>query len=125
MPRTRPSACLVREHLGARVGDPAPLGVGSRIAFVARFLGRQIAYTLEVTDYEPERRLVMQTAQGPFPMGTTYAQPVAGGTRMTLRNNRGVPSGFGAVAAPVMAAAMRRANRNDLAALKTVLTRNA
>jgi uncharacterized protein YndB with AHSA1/START domain len=104
---------------------PPPLGVGSRIAFVARFLGRQIAYTYEVTDYEPERRLVMQTAQGPFPMETTYAwQPVAGGTRMTLRN-RGVPSGFGAVAAPVMAAAMRRANRNDLAALKAVLTRNA
>ena len=75
-----------------------------------------------MTEYEPERRLVMQTAQGPFPMGTTYAwQPVAGGTRMTLRNNRGVPSGFGAVAAPVMAAAMRRANEKDLARIKHIL----
>jgi hypothetical protein len=37
----------------------------------------------------------------------------AGRTRMTLRN-RGEPAGFGKVAAPVMAAAMRRANDKDL-----------
>ena len=36
---------------------------------------------------------------------------------MTLRN-RGEPAGFATVAAPVMAAAMRRANRKDLAGLK-------
>jgi uncharacterized protein YndB with AHSA1/START domain len=102
-----------------------PLGIGSRIAFVARFLGRRIAYTYEVTEYEPERRLVMRTAQGPFPMETTYTwQSVEAGTRMTLRN-RGTPSGFGSVAAPMMAAAMRRANRNDLAALTAVLTHGA
>jgi hypothetical protein len=51
-------------------------------------------------------------------METTYTwEPVDGGrTRMTLRN-RGEPAGFGKVAAPVMAAAMRRANQKDLAAL--------
>lgn len=102
-----------------------PLGTGSRIAFVARFLGRRIAYTYEVTEFEPERRLVMRTAQGPFPMETTYTwQSVEAGTRMTLRN-RGTPSGFGSMAAPMMAAAMRRANRNDLAALTAVLTHDA
>ncbi|MGQ0573591.1 MAG: hypothetical protein ACT4RN_05215 [Pseudonocardia sp.] len=35
---------------------------------------------------------------------------------MTLRNS-GSPSGFGALTAPVMVAAMRRAYRKDLAAL--------
>ena len=39
---------------------------------------------------------------------------------MTLRN-RGEPAGFGRMAAPVMAAAMRRANDKDLAALKRIL----
>ena len=39
---------------------------------------------------------------------------------MTLRN-QGEPSGFGQLAAPVMAAAMRRANRKDLQALKSLL----
>lgn len=87
--------------------------------------GRRIAYTYEVTEYEPERRLVMRTAQGPFLMETTYTwQSVEAGTRMTLRN-RGTPSGFGSVAAPMMAAAMRRANRNDLAPLTAVLTHDA
>ena len=98
-----------------------PVEVGSRVAFVARFLGRRIAYTYEVVEYEPRERLVMRTAQGPFPMETTYTwAPVEGGTRMILRN-RGTPAGFGAIAAPVIAAAMRRANQKDLRALAAVL----
>jgi hypothetical protein len=39
---------------------------------------------------------------------------------MTLRN-RGEPSGFGSLMAPLMASAMRRANRKDLQNLKTIL----
>src|SRR3954453_9854467 len=99
-----------------------PIAVGSRMAFVAHFLGRRLAYTYEIVELVPGRRLVMRTAEGPFPMETTYAwQPHgARGTRMTLRN-RGEPAGFGRVAAPVIAAAMRRANRQDLAALKRLL----
>jgi uncharacterized protein YndB with AHSA1/START domain len=101
---------------------PAPLRPGATMDFVARFLGRRLAYTYEVAEFVPGERLVMRTAQGPFPMETTYAwEPVdASRTRMTLRN-RGEPSGFGKVAAPVMAAAMRRANQKDLANLKRIL----
>ncbi len=101
---------------------PPPMGVGSKLAFVARFLGRTLAYTYEVVDLVPGERLVMRTAQGPFPMETTYTweQAGAGKTRMTLRN-RGEPSGFSRLAGPLMAAAMRRANQKDLAKLKTIL----
>src|SRR5690242_13448542 len=101
---------------------PEPVAVGSRMDFVARFLGRRLAYTYEVVEFVPGERLVMRTAQGPFPMETTYTwEPVdSGRTRMTLRN-RGEPAGFGKVTAPVMAAAMRRANGKDLARLKQVL----
>lgn len=95
-----------------------PVQVGSRMDFVATFLGRRIEYTYEVVDQVPGERLVMRTAQGPFPMQTTYTwEPVEGGTRMTLRNN-GSPSGFARVAAPVMELSMRRAMTKDLAALK-------
>ena len=99
-----------------------PLAVGSGVAFVARFLGRRLAYTYEVAELLPGERLVMRTADGPFPMETTYewADDVRGGTRMTLRN-RGEPSGFSKVAAPVMASAIRRANRKDLERLKQIL----
>jgi hypothetical protein len=41
---------------------------------------------------------------------------------MTLRS-RGQPSGFSKLAGPMMAAAMRRANRKDLARLNSLLER--
>lgn len=101
-----------------------PLRVGSRIAFVAHFLGRRLAYTYEVVDYVPGERFVMRTAEGPFPMETTYTwtSTADGGTRMTLRN-RGSPSGFSRLMAPFMARAIRTANRKDLARLKELLER--
>src|SRR4051794_24202587 len=96
-----------------------PLAVGSRVAFVAHFLGRRLAYTYEIRELVPGERLVMSTAQGPFPMETTYtwADAAPGVTRMTLRN-RGEPAGFKRIGAPVLARAMRRANERDLARLK-------
>jgi Polyketide cyclase / dehydrase and lipid transport len=103
---------------------PKPLAVGSQISFVAQFLGRRLAYTYEVREFVPDERFVMATAQGPFPMETTYTWQDAGSgnTRMTLRN-RGEPSGFAKIGGPFMASAMRRANRKDLAKLKAILER--
>lgn len=103
---------------------PPPAAIGSRIRFSAQFLGRTLDYTYEVREIDPDRRFVMATANGPFPMETTYAWDDAadGATRMSLRN-RGEPSGFAAVTAPVIALAMRRANRADLNRLKAILER--
>jgi uncharacterized protein YndB with AHSA1/START domain len=102
--------------------SPRPLAVGSRLGFVASFLGRRLDYTYEVRELVPGERLVMSTSEGPFPMETTYTFEDAdsGGTRMTLRN-RGEPSGFAKVGAPLMARAMRRANGQDLRRLKELL----
>ena len=99
-----------------------PLRTGSRVAFTARFLGRSLAYTYEITEFVPAERLVMRTAQGPFPMETTYTWQALDdrSTRMTLRN-RGEPIGFSKLAGSVMTAAIRRANRKDLAKLRQIL----
>jgi hypothetical protein len=99
-----------------------PLALGSRVAFVAHFLGKRLAYTYEVIEFSPGERMVMRTSEGPFPMETTYTFAALGPTktRMTLRN-RGEPSGFSKLLAPFMAAAMRRANQKDLASLKARL----
>lgn len=103
---------------------PGPLTVGSRVAFVARFLGRRLAYTYEVKELVPGELLVQSTTEGPFPMETTYTwtDNPAGGTRMKLRN-RGNPAGFSRIVAPMMARAMRRANQKDLSQLKSILER--
>jgi uncharacterized membrane protein len=104
--------------------SPRPLAVGSQIAFVAAFLGRRLAYTYEVREYVPGERFVMSTSEGMFPMETTYAWRDApnGGTLMALRN-RGDPAGFAKITAPMMAQAIRRANRKDLRQLKAMLER--
>jgi Polyketide cyclase / dehydrase and lipid transport len=104
----------------ARWETPRPLRVGSRFAFVARFLGRRLAYVYEVKEYVPGERLVM-AAEGPLAMETTYSwADDPDGTLMRLRN-RGERSGFSRWLAPFMAGAVRRANRKDLARLKQAL----
>ncbi|MGE0788071.1 MAG: SRPBCC family protein [Sandaracinaceae bacterium] len=102
-------------------GEPR-VELGARMAFVAHFLGRRLAYTYEIVELEPNAKLAMKTAQGPFPMETTYTwEPIGESqTRMTL-GNRGEPSGFNRLAAPIMSAAMRRATRKDLELLKRIL----
>jgi Polyketide cyclase / dehydrase and lipid transport len=117
----------VRPYLDT-VHDPGrgrdAAGTGARR--VRRFLGRELSYTYEITELVPGDRVVMRTTDGPFPMETTYTweDTANGGTRMTLRN-RGEPSGFSRLTSPILAAAMRRANRKDLARLKGILETRA
>jgi uncharacterized membrane protein len=101
---------------------PPPATLGSRVKFVAHFLRRRLAYTYELVELVPNARLVMRTTEGPFPMETTYTWNTVGNgqTRMTLRN-RGQPLGFSRIAVPLMAVAMRRANRKDLRCLRRIV----
>jgi uncharacterized membrane protein len=107
----------------AKWETPRPLAVGSRFAFVARFLGRRLAYVYEVKELVAGQRLVMATVEGPLTMETTYtwADASDGSTLMRLRNRGGPPGLFARLLAPLMAAAVRRANRKDLARLKRIL----
>lgn len=101
---------------------PGKIEPGAQMKFIAHFMGRILAYTYEITECDPGRKMVMRTAEGPFPMETTYLWEDADGrsTRMTLAN-RGEPHGFKKVAAPLMGMAVGRANKKDLEALKQIL----
>lgn len=99
-----------------------PLKIGSKIAFKAKFLGRELAYIYEIVEYVPGMKMVMQTSEGPFPMKTTYIWKAldSNTTRMTLRN-QGEPSGFSKLMSPFMASMMRKANRKDLRKIKEII----
>lgn len=99
-----------------------PLRIGMKVDFMAQFLGKKLQYTYEIVEFIPEKKFVMRTASGPFPMETTYTWKSISPneTQMTLRN-RGTPSGFGKFFTPFMAMAMRKANRKDLERLKGIL----
>jgi uncharacterized membrane protein len=101
---------------------PKPLRVGSELAFTAQFLGRRLVYTYRVIAYDPGRTLIMRTADGPFPMETTYTwEAVDDDTTLMRLRNRGEPVGFSRFMAPFLGAAVRRANRQDLRKLAQIL----
>jgi Activator of Hsp90 ATPase homolog 1-like protein len=94
---------------------PKPVQVGSKVAFIAHFLGKKLTYVYEFIELIPNKKLVMRTAEGPFPMETTNTWEAIDDntTRMGLRN-KGIPVGFSKLFAPFMRIMMRIANQKDL-----------
>ncbi len=105
-----------------RLVTDGELGVGSRVARVASFLGKRMEYVNEVVALEPGRRLEMRSVKAPFPMTVVYEFEDADGeaTRFRIRT-LGDATGFYRVAGPVLSRAVRKGIQGDLARLKELL----
>ena len=87
----------------------------------AKFLGRRIETTMEVTENEPPRRQCVRITSGPIPGSGCYLfEPAEGGTRFTQKFDAEV-GGFFRLAEPLVARAIRRQIDADMATLKDLL----
>lgn len=101
---------------------PKPLTLGSKIAFKAQFLGRELSYVYEMVEFIPAEKLVMKTVNGPFPMETTYIfQNIGENQTKMILQNKGNPTGFSKIFTPFMAKMMKKANKKDLREIKKII----
>ncbi|MCH8062630.1 MAG: SRPBCC family protein [Chloroflexi bacterium] len=104
----------------ARMLTEPPVGVGTRVARVASFMGKRIEYTPEVVAYEANSLLTMRTDR-PFDMLISNEfEDSDGGTLARIRI-QGVGSRFFRLAAPLLGPAVKRNIKSDLRNLKAIL----
>ncbi len=77
-PEWNPAVAEVRQREGG------PLGVGSTVVYVGRFLGRGFESSSNYSAYVPNERFATETTSGPFHLeiDNTF-EPVDGATRLT------------------------------------------
>ncbi len=86
----------------ARQTSEGPIGVGTTVLFIGRFLGRGFESPSEVMDFVPNQRFTAKSTSGPFQLEVDYTlQPVDGGTRLATVY-RGESRGFFKLAEPVI-----------------------
>jgi Polyketide cyclase / dehydrase and lipid transport len=104
-----------------RILSSGPVGVGSQVERVASFLGRRVEYVNEITELDADQ-LAMRSVRSPFPMRVTYGHRDAGnGTTEVSVKVEGDARRFYALAAPLLAPAVRRSISRDLRTLKRIL----
>ena len=100
-----------------------PVGLGTRYAFVRRFMGRKVEAANEFVAYEPNRKVQFRIASGPMPgQGTYLFEATPDGTKLTSTVEL-EPGGLSRLAAPLIAASLRREIAAGLPVLKELLER--
>ena len=126
---------LPREKVAAFVTEPAndpvwvggivkakmltepPVQVGTKVARVAKFMGKRMHYTPEVVACEPNA-LVAMRAESPLAMTIRYEFEDADGGTLTRVCVHGDGTGFFRLAGPLLSRMVRRNINRDLRSLK-------
>ena len=98
-----------------------PVGVGSALRSVDRFLGRKIESTAEVTIWDPPDRMTFKSVSGPFAFEIAFElESKENGTQLTMSVTAEF-RGFFKVAEGLAARQAQKQIDTDLEALKLVL----
>ena len=111
--------------LKVRRTSEGPVGVGTRETHVGQLLWWRPETTVEITEYEPNKKVGFKTTSGPLSAeGEFTFESVKRGTRVTLVAGR-EPSGFLKLVAPIVARMAQSHLEKDLANLKDLLETQA
>jgi uncharacterized protein YndB with AHSA1/START domain len=98
-----------------------PVGVGTTYRGVSDFMGREMEWTSEVTEYEPNRKVAQKMNLGPTVMAMSWlVEPVGGGSKFTVRSE-GEMGGLAKLAGPLLDRTMKKQMDSNLAKLKALL----
>jgi carbon monoxide dehydrogenase subunit G len=106
----------------SRTDGPARLGAAADVEVSC--LGQDLGARYEVTAYEPDRALSVETRSASFSMGTAYTlEPVEGGTRLAAKS-WGEGRGLLGILEPLATSQIERQMRSDHDRLKEILERD-
>jgi uncharacterized membrane protein len=102
---------------------PPPVRVGSRYEQVARFLGKEIRTSFEVTEHQPGRLVTISSREGSsFPLTVArLVEPLDDGGSRVTETVHSDPRGFYRLAQPLLRLLVRRNIRRDYLKLKRLL----
>jgi uncharacterized protein YndB with AHSA1/START domain len=119
MPRWNSTLSEVRKT------SDGPLGTGSTLVYVGRFLGRSYESPTEYSEFAADKSYVSKTTSGPFELEVaTTLDRVDGATKLTVKV-RGESRGFFKVAEPVVVRLTKRTFEHAYENLKTLLEEDA
>ena len=98
-----------------------PMQVGTKVTEVRKFLGRRMESTLEVTEYEPDRKFSMRIISGPVPFEVEHTLDSEDGRTRLKWVGTGEPGRFFKLTEPLVARQAQRQFRGDFETLKELL----
>jgi uncharacterized membrane protein len=99
-----------------------PVDVGTTLRSTAKFLGRRIEMTMEVTENDPPHRQCLRITSGPIPGDGCYLfEATDGGSTRFTQTLEAEVGGFFRLAEPLVGRAISRQTEADMATLKDLL----
>lgn len=102
-----------------------PMGKGTTFSSVAKVLGREIENTIEVTEYEPNKKWSLRPTSGPVSGDIEFHfEPAAGGTKFSVDLDADA-GGFFKLGEPLVNRMLQRQYETNGATLKDILEAQA